>query len=385
LSGRSASRRCPCAWSRQCTRGGGTRTQSICRRLSVSELIPCVRCVTAAQCGRPPAPHQLERLLRPRRARVERLTALRVHLSRVATARCRCSILRHAVLQLFGEASLRVRTGWHRHTAWSIQHALACGGTVAKSKEKCSREKEQGKRLFWNSAKALESRRFLSRSLPLRHPHRSNRSSSPVLLAQAFAVSCSLKPCRTKRRQCYTCTRLTHSLLSVTIGSGADRYNKTNGLPPLSFSAKIENLKRTCATGLLELLRRPIEAWCENEETHPSAAIATAATNSALPPIVGWAERKWPPFYGGKRARRRRENAALVNDASKHQAGRHIRTASNDMLLIYEGDAEVDAASAVACFKAPQPISSVRCNGSNIFVGCDGGAVCILHAPFLAA
>jgi hypothetical protein len=73
-----------------------------------------------------------------------------------------------------------------------------------------------------------------------------------------------------------------------------------------------------------------------------------------------------------------------VNDASKHQAGRHIRTASN-LLLIYEGDAEGDAASAVACFKAPQPISSVRCNGSNIFVGCKGGAVCILHAPFLAA
>jgi len=73
------------------------------------------------------------------------------------------------------------------------------------------------------------------------------------------------------------------------------------------------------------------------------------------------------------------------NDASKHQAGRHILTASNDMLLIYEGDAEGDAASAVACFKAPQPISSVRCNGSNICVGCRGGAVCILQAPFLAA
>ena len=55
------------------------------------------------------------------------------------------------------------------------------------------------------------------------------------------------------------------------------------------------------------------------------------------------------------------------------------------MLLIYEGDAEGDAASAVACFKAPQPISSVRCNGSNICVGCRGGAVCILQAPFLAA
>jgi len=74
-----------------------------------------------------------------------------------------------------------------------------------------------------------------------------------------------------------------------------------------------------------------------------------------------------------------------VNDASKHQAGRHILTASNDMLLIYEGDAEGDAASAVACFKAPQPITSVRRNGSDICVGCSGGAVCILQAPFLAA
>ena len=50
------------------------------------------------------------------------------------------------------------------------------------------------------------------------------------------------------------------------------------------------------------------------------------------------------------------------NDASKHQAGRHILTASNDMLLIYEGDAEGDAASAVACFKAPQPIH--RCGAT---------------------
>ena len=73
------------------------------------------------------------------------------------------------------------------------------------------------------------------------------------------------------------------------------------------------------------------------------------------------------------------------NDASKHQAGRHILTASNDMLLIYEGDAEGDSASAVAFFEAPQPITSVRCNGSNICVGCSGGAVCILQAPFLVA
>jgi len=55
------------------------------------------------------------------------------------------------------------------------------------------------------------------------------------------------------------------------------------------------------------------------------------------------------------------------------------------MLLIYEGDAEGGAALAVACFKAPQYISSVRYNGANICVGCEGGAVCILPAPFLAA
>jgi hypothetical protein len=73
------------------------------------------------------------------------------------------------------------------------------------------------------------------------------------------------------------------------------------------------------------------------------------------------------------------------DNASEHQMGRHILTASDDMLLIYEGDAEGDAASFVACFKAPQKISSVRSNGSNICVGCTGGAVCILQAPFLAA
>jgi len=85
--------------------------------------------------------------------------------------------------------------------------------------------------------------------------------------------------------------------------------------------------------------------------------------------------------------------AFVEGDAAQHQAGRHILTVSDggtessevDMLLIYEGDAKGDAASAVACFKAPQPISSVRCNGSNICVGCSGGAVCILQAPFLAA
>ena len=73
------------------------------------------------------------------------------------------------------------------------------------------------------------------------------------------------------------------------------------------------------------------------------------------------------------------------NDAFKHQAGRHILTASDDMLLIYEGGAEGEAASAVACFKAPEGITSVRYYGGSICVGCNGGEVCILQAPFLAA
>jgi hypothetical protein len=79
------------------------------------------------------------------------------------------------------------------------------------------------------------------------------------------------------------------------------------------------------------------------------------------------------------------EFAFVEGDASQHQAGRYFLTASKVMLLIYEGDAEGGAALAVACFKAPQYISSVRYNGANICVGCEGGAVCILPAPFLAA
>ncbi|KAJ1483073.1 WD40-repeat-containing domain protein [Baffinella frigidus] len=37
-----------------------------------------------------------------------------------------------------------------------------------------------------------------------------------------------------------------------------------------------------------------------------------------------------------------------------------------------------------ACFKAPQPITAVRSHGAAIVVGCEGGAVCLLEAPFLA-
>jgi hypothetical protein len=71
--------------------------------------------------------------------------------------------------------------------------------------------------------------------------------------------------------------------------------------------------------------------------------------------------------------------------SDQHQAGRHILTVSDDMLLIYEGGTEGEAASAVACFKAPKKIASARCYGGSICVGCYSGAVCILQAPFLSA
>ena len=65
----------------------------------------------------------------------------------------------------------------------------------------------------------------------------------------------------------------------------------------------------------------------------------------------------------------------------------HFLTASGDTLLIterlsHEGLAGMeDGATPAACFKAPQPIASVRCHEGTICVVCTGGAVCILQAP----
>ena len=66
--------------------------------------------------------------------------------------------------------------------------------------------------------------------------------------------------------------------------------------------------------------------------------------------------------------------------------GRPIITALDDKLLIYEGTKPADGAAAapLATFKAPYQICSVRCHGATICLGCVGGAVCILSAPFLA-
>ena len=67
----------------------------------------------------------------------------------------------------------------------------------------------------------------------------------------------------------------------------------------------------------------------------------------------------------------------------------HVLTVRGDTLRIYnvaKGQHAEDGAEAapVACFKAPEGIASVRCHGAVICVGCVGGAVCILSAPFLA-
>jgi len=83
---------------------------------------------------------------------------------------------------------------------------------------------------------------------------------------------------------------------------------------------------------------------------------------------------------------------ALVEGLSgEHTRDRHIIITSEDTLRIYEVGTEQQhaeggaAAAPVACFKAPQHIISVRCVGATICVGCAGGAVCILSAPFLTA
>ena len=72
------------------------------------------------------------------------------------------------------------------------------------------------------------------------------------------------------------------------------------------------------------------------------------------------------------------------------KTNRHFLSARRNTLEITErlphggvGGIQCGAAP-VASFKAPQRITSVRCNGATICVGCEGGAVCILQAPFLA-
>ena len=77
-------------------------------------------------------------------------------------------------------------------------------------------------------------------------------------------------------------------------------------------------------------------------------------------------------------------------DRTEERTNHHLLTAFGDELLItalvpYGSVEEIDDdATPVASFKAPQFITSVRRHGATICVGCAGGAVCILQAPFLA-
>jgi WD40 repeat protein len=99
--------------------------------------------------------------------------------------------------------------------------------------------------------------------------------------------------------------------------------------------------------------------------------------------------RVWDVASGRQVREHAGEKFAFVEGPSgEHMRDRHVLTALDDKLLIYEGAKEqqhaADGAEApVACFKAPTPITSVRCHGAAICVGCDGGAVCMLSAPFL--
>jgi len=83
--------------------------------------------------------------------------------------------------------------------------------------------------------------------------------------------------------------------------------------------------------------------------------------------------------------------ALVEGPSAEHKKDRHVITALNDSLRIYgvakeQQHAEDGAVEApVAYFKAQMPIVSMQCFGAAICVGCSGGPVCILSAPFLAA
>jgi hypothetical protein len=102
--------------------------------------------------------------------------------------------------------------------------------------------------------------------------------------------------------------------------------------------------------------------------------------------------RIWDAALGRQVCQRAGQHLTLVEGLSDENTRiRHILTARNDTLLIYDFAQERQhvqggaAAAPAACFKAPQPITAMRCHGVAICVGCDRGAVCLLSAPFLTA
>ena len=74
-------------------------------------------------------------------------------------------------------------------------------------------------------------------------------------------------------------------------------------------------------------------------------------------------------------------------DKDKQQVGRFVCTAEGDLLLINllqaEDDAKGGARRPVAFFRAPSPIEALDCQGAEIALGCQSGAVLLLRAAVL--
>ena len=78
--------------------------------------------------------------------------------------------------------------------------------------------------------------------------------------------------------------------------------------------------------------------------------------------------------------------------SNKHTSDLHVLTVEGGHTLMIYAVAKQQqraedgrAAAPVACFKAPERITSVRCHGAAICVSCCNGEVCFLSAPFLTA
>ena len=84
---------------------------------------------------------------------------------------------------------------------------------------------------------------------------------------------------------------------------------------------------------------------------------------------------------------------ALSKKWRKQQVGRFLCTAEGDLLLIHllqaeddeddEDDEKGGARRPVAFFRAPSPILSLDCQGAEIALGCNNGAVLLLRAAVL--
>ena len=74
-------------------------------------------------------------------------------------------------------------------------------------------------------------------------------------------------------------------------------------------------------------------------------------------------------------------------DKVKQQEGRFVCTAEGDLLLINllqaEDDAKGGARRPVAFFQAPSPIRALDCQGAEIALGCESGAMLLLRAAVL--